>query len=1590
MYSVGDQTFPDIQSARAYDYENSGTINNVKAGPAEGFDGTYHDGTVNAAYVQQQESTDEQFTTPTFTFIRGTETGEQAALSTLYEQRTEAEQVTRDDLFAYFNSSEGEMLKRGFGGNFDNYLAYMTERERLIQAGEYDTGNWANADAGLSADDLLLLDPDYDLTSPESADADYIAQLNQQIINAQQGAYNSWIGNPQNTALMEQFGFQPMIMDERGSVYRWNGTAYTRTEKANTGNMGDQMRLLVGMAAGMVLGPAIGEAVVGSATGITSAAAQSVASSMVTQLVTTGDINLESLAQAALTGAVGEFLNTNLSDLINENFPELADLTTGSEVFDNVLAAMGRDALGQAVLTGEIDAASVLQSGFFATAQEALAWFLGEYGTVSDEKAQALWNEGMSAETREAIDAAWQEQFNATVGDLVNQMSRETAAMASENLRQLINGMASDGTLSGANGGNFDDNWYADEDSDAATVVEEAGGYLTPPSQIDNPFEGSELINGVYYNEAGYPIGVHPDATPEQILAQFVNENNAWTTTSGVSAHGLPDEALAVLLGDGDLQSLSDFLVANDLILAQEASGAYILISGASNVTTGFHTSLDQDALLNLEFVGDQRFVPPPTSSEDNPLLDPLDTSDVSEDIRDLLTNVEEQPPILDYDWTDVTFEDLTPEEVVELEEIVENVLSEDPEATLEDVIEVAQQAGVTEANALATLVQNVASSSQEIFEALQNSGVTAEEAAAALVSNGQWTAEDANSALSETGGVDDNPETNPLLEGGGYASPTSNTQYQVGDRYFDNIDDARTYDYNTSGTIDNVTSYTPVDTEISDITDEDSFNTASGIYSAMENSEAARELHSLIQRINDGEITATQEQLNYFIEQWEASTGDMWDDSYLDEDPYEGFEEFDTTDLDSEVSGQLTAAEQNIVLQILNSAATTDRALTETEQRLIDALETGNGGVIKAILQNISAGEQEILDVLEGLNVDVTSVQDQISELSGQLSDTEQNIVNQILESAAAANRDLTETEQNLIDALQSGNSDVVREILNNVSAGEQQILDVLAGLNIDVTDIQDQISGLSGQLTDAEQNIVEQILNSASEANRELTETEQNLIDALNSGNAEVVREILDNISAGEQSILDVLSGLEIDADNIQDQISGLSGQLTNTEQNIVEQILESAAASGRQLTDAEQRIIEALESGDTRVIREVLNNISTGEQDILDVLDGLNIDTTNIRADLSNLSSQLTAAEQNIIEQILETAAASGRQLTESEQSIIDALQSGDVRVVRDVLNGISAGEQSILDGLVSLNIDTSDIQNQLSNLSGQLSDAEQSIVDQILASAQATGRELTESEARLIEALTSGNTATVRDILNGISSGEADIIDDLANLNVDVTSISNSITNLNTSINVGLDGLAEALGIQTSDLIAAIENLGTGLSGDLTGLEGSVLQGLGNLADSLGTDIGTIVGSIEGLGAGIASNIQGLSDFLGTEIGTGFAGLGLEIGEGLEGLGDLIGTGFEGISGDIGAGFEGIGDQLGTGFGGLMLGLAGLGGLIPTQRDIYAATPKERLTYTPIQFAGLDYQKRPQQGMLTTPQAPSAMDALNQFIERNKQA
>jgi hypothetical protein len=72
----------------------------------------------------------------------------------------------------------------------------------------------------------------------------------------------------------------------------------------------------------------------------------------------------------------------------------------------------------------------------------------------------------------------------------------------------------------------------------------------------------------------------------------------------------------------------------------------------------------------------------------------------------------------------------------------------------------------------------------------------------------------------------------------------------------------------------------------ITDIETDDTLNTSSEIYAGMEDSILARQIHEAIRAATDPEI------IDGLINEWENYTGQQWDDSYLDEDPYEGYEQ--------------------------------------------------------------------------------------------------------------------------------------------------------------------------------------------------------------------------------------------------------------------------------------------------------------------------------------------------------------------------------------------------------------------------------------------------------------------------------------------------------------------------------------------------------------------------------------------------------------------------------------------------------------------------------------------------------------------------
>lgn len=294
----------------------------------------------------------------TFTFFEGRETGD-ASPEYLYSQQGESQQITQEDLRNQFGAEGSGMLRQAFG-DFDNYLAYMTEREQLIQSGDYDVGNWADQGyrgAGFTQDQEMLLEGE-DLTVDPSDSMQDPTNLAGQLNSARQGAYNNWATSSVNQALLEKYGVGTKLHNQDGDTFRFNGSSFVKTEKvasqdarnilqagimaAATAGLGSAIggALGAGTAAGGAAGTAAGGATVG---GFVGSAASNVLASAIVQGAVNGEVDPRSLVTAGLTGGL-EYLGNALAS---------GQLAAGSDLgasFDNAMWDMA-DALGTDVGT---------------------------------------------------------------------------------------------------------------------------------------------------------------------------------------------------------------------------------------------------------------------------------------------------------------------------------------------------------------------------------------------------------------------------------------------------------------------------------------------------------------------------------------------------------------------------------------------------------------------------------------------------------------------------------------------------------------------------------------------------------------------------------------------------------------------------------------------------------------------------------------------------------------------------------------------------------------------------------------------------------------------------------------------------------------------------------------------------------------------------------------------------------------------------------------------------------------------------------------------------------------------------------------
>ena len=397
----------------------------------------------------------------TFTFFKGAEKGK-GNPNYLYEQRGLNEEATVEDLQEYFESTN--RLQEQFG-SFDNYLSYMTEREQLIQSGDYDVGNWAEADAGFTEDQQMIFEGDADLTIDPSDPGQSLTNLRRQQSGAQSGAYENWVNSDANQALLQKYGISDTVYSETGDKFRWNGSAYVKTQDEDKVTLGDYAKMAMGVAMGYYAGPALGEALTGAsgaaagtatgsavttaggatvgAAGGTAAATtagsflqgaiNSTLGSAISQGIATGSVDARQLATAGIMGGVGgvadaikagELTGTAASNAINE----LAT-TTGLSVAETTNIVEG--VINGTVTGSDIEdiALGAVQGYTSGQIKNALSNILGdevEIPNVFDDKTTTIPIESLSPFIDTAVNAAFEGNLETTdvlgaIGDYLNE-----------------------------------------------------------------------------------------------------------------------------------------------------------------------------------------------------------------------------------------------------------------------------------------------------------------------------------------------------------------------------------------------------------------------------------------------------------------------------------------------------------------------------------------------------------------------------------------------------------------------------------------------------------------------------------------------------------------------------------------------------------------------------------------------------------------------------------------------------------------------------------------------------------------------------------------------------------------------------------------------------------------------------------------------------------------------------------------------------------------------------------------------------------------------------------------------------------------
>ena len=271
------------------------------------------------------------------------------------------ETVTTADLKAAYEDSK--QLQESFG-SFDNYESYIADSQDIIAGAD-----WWDAE------------PTYQQGTPEYAylnNEDFgwapgqKEEIAQKVIqdqkNARYSAYMNWMNGPEFSALRDQYGLQDVVYNQDGDQYKWTGTGYQKTMKVDDhASFGDYAKVILQTAVTSALTyGATSAAGIGSAndaaawlsktTGLSPAASTAAINSVVSngvQQIAQGTFDPEKLLVSAVGASIGMSVAQEL------------DFIT-SAVGNSAVAGAVASTVEQAILNGEVDINTVIQSGLLS------------------------------------------------------------------------------------------------------------------------------------------------------------------------------------------------------------------------------------------------------------------------------------------------------------------------------------------------------------------------------------------------------------------------------------------------------------------------------------------------------------------------------------------------------------------------------------------------------------------------------------------------------------------------------------------------------------------------------------------------------------------------------------------------------------------------------------------------------------------------------------------------------------------------------------------------------------------------------------------------------------------------------------------------------------------------------------------------------------------------------------------------------------------------------------------------------------------------------------------------------------------------